>query len=152
MSELTEQNSKHLPNPNQPAEPTPAPNAVSEKQSDEQLIQLAREALAAVAASSGNSNEQIRQCGKVLSQLRKRHKGKQNMEAICEQIGYDLEYPDTVQYIAIAENKELPKYWDRLTCRGHSPLYAFCILTKHPKEFAKFRKERLRGSGRTEVA
>ena len=115
-------------------------------------IQLAREALAAAAALSGNTNEQIRQCGKVLSQLRKRHKGKQKMEALCERIGYDLEYPDTVQYIAIAENKELPKYWDRLTCRGPSPLYALCILTKHPKEFAKFRKEQLRGSGKLEIS
>lgn len=151
MSEFTDRNSKSPPNPTQqPA--SFAVDTVSEQLSDEQLIQLAREALAAATASSGLTNEEIRRCGWVLFHLRKRHKGKQEMETVCETIGFDLEYPDTVQYIAIALNKELAKYWDRLTCRGHSPLYAFCILTKHPKEFAKFRRERLKGSDPIEIS
>ena len=67
MSEFTDQNSKNPPKADQKAE-LPATSAVSEEPSDEQLIQLAREALAAASASSGATNEQIRQCGKVLFQ------------------------------------------------------------------------------------
>jgi len=148
MAEFTDQNA-----------PSRAPDNAGETEqatspeTEEKLVSEIQKALQAATRSSFTTNDQYRQAGRRLSKLRAMgYKGKVKVEALCKHIGYDLTYEEVTQFIAIAESKELNKYWDRLICRGPSPLYAFTILTKHPKAYAKFQKEVFKGPGPYDVS